>query len=320
MERKKVYVARIIPNEAIKLLKEHFDVELNMEDRTLTKDEFIERIRDKDGVLCTLVDSVDKDTMEAAPKVKIFANYAVGYNNIDIAEAQKRGVIVTNTPGVLTDTTADLAFSLLMAVSRRIIEADEYTRAGKFKEWSPTLFLGQDIFNKTLGIIGAGRIGKTLAKRGMGFDMKVLYYNRKRDMEFEKEYNAKWVELDALLRESDFVSIHVPLTKETRHMIGEREFKLMKSTSILINTARGPVVDEKALVKALKQGDIWGAGLDVFENEPEIEEELKKLKNVVLLPHIGSASIETRTNMGLMAARNIIEVLEGRKPINPVNI
>ncbi|WP_069650052.1 2-hydroxyacid dehydrogenase [Caloranaerobacter ferrireducens] len=319
MNRKKVYITRKIPDIGINLLKQHFEVEINMEDRPLTKEELISNIEDKDAVLCQLTDLIDKEVYDRAKNVKIFANYAVGFNNIDVDEATKRGIIITNTPGVLSDATADLAWTLLLSVARRIVEADKYTRAGKFKCWSPTLFLGQDLVGKTLGIIGAGRIGKTLAKRSIGFEMKILYHNRKRDEEMEKMFNAKWVDKDTLLKESDFISLHVPLTKETYHMIGEREFKLMKETAILINTARGPVVDEKALVKALKEKEIWGAGLDVYEKEPEVEEDLKKMDNVVLVPHIGSATINTRDNMAKIAAKNIIAVLNNEKPLTPVN-
>lgn len=318
MNKKKVYVTRMVPLEAIELLKRHFEVEINEEDRALKKEELIKKAGDASGVLCTLVDIIDEEVINSLPNIKVFSNFAVGFNNIDIKEAKDRGVIVTNTPGVLTDTTADLAFALLMAAARRVVDSDRYTREGKFTQWSPTLFLGLDVYGKTLGIFGAGRIGKAFVKRSIGFDMKILYHNRTRDLEFEKEYNAIWVEKDRLLKESDFISIHVPLTPETKHMIGKKEFEMMKNTAILINTSRGPVVDEKALVEALKNRTIWACGLDVYENEPNLTDGLSKLDNVVLLPHIGSASMETRTKMALMAAENIIEVLEGRQPLNPV--
>jgi len=243
----------------------------------------------------------------------------VGYNNIDVTEATKRGIIVTNTPGVLTDATADLAWGLLLAAARRIVESDKFTRAGKYESWSPTLLLGRSVAGKTLGIIGAGRIGRAVAKRSIGFDMKVLYHNRKRDPDLERELKARWVDKETLLKESDFISLHVPLTDETRHMIGRREFEVMKDTAVLVNTSRGPVVDEKALVEALRKKLIWAAGLDVYEREPEIEEGLKELDNVVLASHIGSATIEARTSMAMMAAQNIVSVLKGGKPITPVN-
>ncbi|RKD29140.1 2-hydroxyacid dehydrogenase [Thermohalobacter berrensis] len=320
MEKKKVYITRKIPNIGIELLKKHFHVEINPEDRPLTKEEIMEKVVDKDAVLTQLTDVIDDEVLEKAQKkTKIFANYAVGFNNIDIDAATKRGIQITNTPDVLTDTTAELAWALLFSVARRVVEGHKYIKEGKWQVFSPNLLLGQDIYGKTLGVIGAGRIGKAFAKKSLGFDMKILYHNRKRDEEFEKELNAKWVDKDTILKEADFISIHVPLTKETRYMIGERELKLMKRNAILINTARGPVVDEKALVKALKEGEIWGAGLDVFENEPEVEEELLELDNVVLTPHIGSASKETREKMAKLAAENIIAVLSGKEAITPVN-
>lgn len=318
MSNKKVYVTRIMSIESIELLKKYFDVEINTEDRTLSKEELIHNISDADGVMCLLTDIIDGEIIESAKNTKIFANCAVGFNNIDVKEAKRKGIVVTNTPGVLTDTTADLAFSLMLSTARRIVEADKYAREGRFKEWGPTLFLGQEITGKTLGIIGAGRIGKAVAKRSTGFDMNIIYHNRNRDEDFERQMNAKWVDMVTLLKESDYISIHVPLTKETHHLIGEKELNLMKKSAILINTSRGPVIDEKALVKALKERRIWGAGLDVFEREPELEEGLKELDNVIILPHIGSATAETRTKMAMMAAKNIIEVLNGREPINPV--
>lgn len=319
MYKKKVYVTRMISLQAIELLEEYFDVEVNKEDRVLKKEELIGAVEDVDAVLCLINDVIDRDVINNAKRLKIIANYGVGYNNIDIQEATRRGIIVTNTPGVLTHATADLAWGLLFAVARRIVESDKFTRAGKYKGWSPSLLLGMEVTGKTLGVIGAGRIGKAFARKSRGFDMRVLYYSRNRDIKFEKELDAEWVDKDTLLKESDFVSLHVPLTEETFHLIGEKELRLMKPTAVLINTSRGPVVDEKALVKALKKGWIWGAGLDVYENEPELEEELKYLDNVVLTSHIGSATEEARYKMAMMAARNVVSVLEGQGPINPVN-
>lgn len=313
-----VYITSEIPEAGIELLEKYFEVEVNKEDRTLSKNELISRIKDKDGVLCGLADVIDKEVLDNAKGVKIFANYAVGFNNIDIMEAKSRGIFVTNTPDVLTDTTADLAWALLFAAARRVVESDKYMRSGKFKGWSSKLFLGQDITGKTLGIIGLGRIGKAFSKKSIGFDMNILYYNRSRDEEFEQKYGAVNVDMDTLLKRSDFISIHLPLTEETRHLIGENEFNKMKKTAVIINTARGPIIDEKALVEALKSGRIMAAGLDVYEREPEYEMELKDLDNVVMLPHIGSASVETRTNMALMAAKNIVEVLSGNNPLNSV--
>lgn len=319
MERKKVYITRKIPPIGIELLRNYFDVEMNQEDRPLKKEEIIERCKDCDAVLTQLNDVIDEEVLDNLKKAKIIANFAVGFNNINIKAATERGIQITNTPDVLTDTTAEMAWALLFSVARRVVEGDRYVREGRWKKFSPNLLLGQDIYGKTLGIIGAGRIGKAFAKKSKGFDMKILYNNRNRDEEFERELGAQWVDKDTLLKESDFISLNVPLTNETKHLIGEREFKLMKKTAILINTARGPVIDEKALVKALKEGEIWGAGLDVFENEPYIEKELLEMDNVVLTPHIGSGSTETRVKMSKLAAENIIAVLNGKPPITPVN-
>ncbi|MDW8055593.1 MAG: D-glycerate dehydrogenase [Elusimicrobiota bacterium] len=318
---KKVLVTRQLPQPAIDLLKQYFEVDLYTEDRVIPREELLRRVEDKDGLLCLLTDNVDAELMDKAKNLKVIANYAVGYNNIDVAEATKRKIPVTNTPGVLTETTADLAFALLMSVARRIVESDKFLREGKFKGWAPMLFLGNDIYGKTLGIIGFGRIGQAVAKRGLGFDMKILYYDTNRvSVEIEQKYNATFKPLDELLKESDFISIHVPLVKETYHLISDREFSLMKPTAYLINTSRGPVVDEKALVRALKDKKIAGAALDVFEKEPEVEPELIDMPNTVLVPHIGSATIETRTKMALMAAENIIAVLVHNKvPPNIVN-
>ncbi|MCS7150817.1 MAG: D-glycerate dehydrogenase [Endomicrobia bacterium] len=318
---KKVLVTRQLPQPAIDLLKQYFEVDLYTENRVIPREELLRRVEDKDGLLCLLTDNIDAELMDKAKNLKIVANYAVGYNNIDVAEATKRKIPVTNTPGVLTETTADLAFALLMSVARRIVESDKFLREGKFKGWAPMLFLGNDIYGKTLGIIGFGRIGQAVAKRGLGFDMKILYYDTNRvSVEIEQKYNATFKSLDELLKESDFISIHVPLVKETYHLISDREFSLMKPTAYLINTSRGPVVDEKALVRALKDKKIAGAALDVFEKEPEVEPELIDMPNTVLVPHIGSATIETRTKMALMAAENIIAVLVHNKvPPNIVN-
>ncbi|MGK0465178.1 2-hydroxyacid dehydrogenase [Clostridium sp.] len=320
MDKKKVYITRRIPDEAIELLEEHFDVEINPQDRVLSGEELLEKVKGADAVLCVITDSINKDVFEAAGvKCKIFANYGVGYNNIDIATATQMGVIITNTPGVLDDATADLAWTLLMAVSRRIVSADKFTRNGAFQAWDPMMFLGRDITGKTLGLVGAGRIGFNFAKKAKAFDMKLLYTGLRRNLKIENELGAIYVDKETLLKESDFVSLHVPLLPSTTHYIGEKEFSIMKKTSVIVNTSRGPVVDEKALVNALKSGEIWGAGLDVFEHEPDIEPELLDMYNVVIVPHIASATMETRTNMGLIAARNIIKVLTGELPNSCVN-
>jgi glyoxylate reductase len=252
--------------------------------------------------------------------LKVIANYAVGFNNIDIKAATERGIAVANTPGVLTETTADLAWALLMAVARRIVESDKFMRSGKFRGWAPMLYLGNDVHNKTLGVLGFGRIGRAVARRASGFNMRVLYSGGKRaSEEDERTYNAVFCSLETLLRESDFISLHVPLTESTRHLIGGEQFDMMKESAILINTARGPVVDEKALVWALKERKIAGAGLDVYEQEPGFESELAEMDNVVMVPHIGSASVSTRTKMAMMVASGAIDVLEGRMPAHLVN-
>lgn len=319
MGRKKILVTRKIPEEGIEKLCKYFDVEVNELDRTLTYEELKEKVKGKDGVLCQLSDKIDSELMDVEPNIKIFANYAVGYNNMDIKAAKKRNIYLSNTPDVLTDATADLAWALLFAVARRVVEGDKYIRQGKFVAWSPKLLLGKDISGATLGVIGAGRIGRAFAKRGKAFNMRILYYNRSRKKEFENETGAKFVSFKEILTKCDYISLHTPLTSETTHMISDNEFNMMKKNAILINTSRGPVVDEKTLVKALKEKRIWGAGLDVYENEPKVEEDLKEMDNVVLCPHIGSATDETRTKMAIMAADNIIAALNEEVPPNCIN-
>jgi len=314
----KIFITMRLPEEGLKMLDEH-EVEIFEGDAPPSKQEIIEGTRGKDALICLLTDKIDSEVMNASSNLKIIANYAAGYDNIDIDEATKRGIFVTNTPGVLTETVADLAWALILAAARRIVEGDKFMRGGKFKGWAPMLLLGSDVYGKTLGIVGAGRIGQAVAKRAKGFNMRILYYSRKRKENFEKECNAEYVDLETLLREADFVSLHTPLTPETYHMIGEKELKMMKSSAYLINTGRGKCVDEKALVKALKEGWIRGAALDVFENEPEIEPELKELENVVLTPHIGSASYETRSRMAVMVAENVLAALKGEIPPNCIN-
>jgi len=318
MTKWNVYVTRMLPQPAIDLLKTHCEVEINPEDRVLTNEELIAKVKGRDAVLCLLTDNINAEVLDAAQGAKIFANYAVGYNNIDVAAAKVRGIMISNTPGVLTETTADLAWALLFATARRIVSADQYTRAGKFQGWSPMLFLGQDITGKTLGIYGGGRIGAAFGKKAKGFEMKIIYHDLVRNAQFEQETGATYVDRETILKESDFLSLHVPLLAETKHLISEAEFKMMKPTSILINTSRGPVIDEIALVKALREKEIWGAGLDVFEWEPELAPGLVELENVVIVPHIASASIETRTKMGVMAVENILAVMRGETPPNLV--
>lgn len=280
----------------------------------------VEQVREVEGVLCLLTDRIDGEVIAAGKRLRVISNCAVGYDNIDVAAATRRGILVCNTPGVLTETTADLAWALLMAAARRIAESDRYVRAGKWRSWSPQLMLGQDVGGATLGVIGLGRIGQAVARRARGFDMRVLYYDIVRVPEVERAVGAEFVELPVLLRESDFVSIHTPLTEETRHLIGAEELTLMKPTAVLVNSARGGVVDAQALAAALRKGEIFAAGLDVFESEPlPADDPLLDLENVVVLPHIGSASVATRTRMARMAAGNLIAGLKGERPPYLVN-
>jgi len=317
----RVYVTRPIPEAGLELLRRECEVEVfPEEDRLPTKEEIIAGVRGKDALLSLLTEEITAEVMDAAPNLKVISNYAVGYNNIDVEAATARGIVVTNTPGVLTETTADLAWALLMSIARRVVEADRYTRAGKFQGWGPLLFLGSDVYGKTIGIVGMGRIGQAIARRARGFDMEILYHSRRRaEPEVEKELQATYVPLDELLTRSDYVMLTVPLTPETRHLIGARELAMMKPTAYLINPARGPVVDEQALVEALRKKIIAGAALDVYEEEPKLAPGLAELDNVVLLPHIGSATIETRTKMAIMAAENVLAVLRNQRPKHVVN-
>jgi glyoxylate reductase len=316
----KVFVADVIPEVGLRKLKERFDVFISDEQGILSKAELIKNVSGVDAIVSTVNEVLDKDVIDACKKLKVISNMAVGYNNIDVEYATKKGIMVTNTPGVLTDTTADLTWSLLMAISRRIVEGDTLIRSGKYKKWRPQMLLGSDIYGKTIGIVGFGRIGQQVAKRASGFDMKVLYYDIfPISVETEKMYKATRVELDTLLMKSDYVTLHTLLTKETHHLINEQKLSLMKSTAYLINASRGPVIDEKVLVKALQTRQIAGAALDVYENEPELSTGLAELDNVVLLPHLGSATQETRNKMAMMAADNAIAALSGETPPNLVN-
>ena len=320
--RKRVYVTRRLPEEAMRMLKLKFEVEVWPEDMPPPKNVIIEKVKEVDGLICLLTDKIDREVIEAAgPQFRGISQVAVGFDNIDVEAATERGIYVTNTPGVLTETTADYAFALLMAVARRIAEADRYVRSGKWKvPWGLMMLLGQDVWGKTIGIIGMGRIGSAVAGRAKGMNMRILYYDIRRNEKAERELGAEYVDLETLLRESDFVTIHVPLTPETRHLINEERLKMMKRTACLINTSRGPVVDEKALYKALKEGWIWAAGLDVWEEEPtSVDNPLLELENVTASPHIASASIATRTRMAIMAVENMTAILEDRVPPNLVN-
>lgn len=316
-----ILVTRRLPRLAMELLEENFHVECNPNDRGFTHNELLQHVKGKQGLLPLLTDSIDSEVMDSAGKgLKIIANYAVGYNNIDLEAATARKIAVTNTPGVLTETTADLTIGLLVAVARRVTEGETFARAGRYQGWGPLLFLGSDVHHKTLGILGFGRIGRAVAKRATGFNMRTLYHDLQRaSLEKEREVNAEFVDRATLLREPDFITLHVPLVPETRHLIGSNELSLMKPTAFIINTSRGEVIDEEALVEALRAGKIAGAGLDVFEHEPCIHPSLLDMDNVVLLPHIGSASIETRTRMGIVAAQNMIAALKGSVPPDCLN-
>jgi glyoxylate reductase len=316
----KVLVTARMPVEVISLIEREHQVESYQEDLPLDRQSLLRRVADKEGLLCTITDRIDAELLDGAPALKMIANYGVGFEHIDLAGATRRGIPVTNTPGVLTGATADLAFALILATARRIAAGDRRVREGKFTYWAPLLFLGQEVSGKTLGLIGLGRIGQAVAQRARGFGMRVLYHSRTRlAPAAEQELQVAYAPRETLLREADFVSLHVPLTPETRHLIGRRELELMKPTAFLINTAPGPVVDEAALVEALRRGQLGGAGLDVYEREPELSPGLTDLDNVVLLPHLGSATIETRTRMGLMAAENLLAGLRGECPPNCLN-
>jgi len=317
----RVYVTRELPERGLKKIMERFDTEVWPEYGPPPKQVIIEKARDADALVTLLSDKIDAEIFDAAPKLKIVAQMAVGFDNIDVEEATRRGIYVTNTPGVLTETTADFAWALLMAIARRVVEADRYVREGKWKVgWHPSMLLGRDVYGATLGIIGVGRIGSAVARRAKCFNMRILYYDVVRNPQIEKETGATFVDLDTLLRESDFISVHVPLTKETYHLINAERLKFVKKTAYLINTSRGPVVDEKALYEALKEGRLAGAALDVFEQEPlPTDSPLLRLDNVILTPHIASASYETRSRMAEMVAENLIAFFEGKVPPNLVN-
>ena len=321
MNKPKVYVTRELPERGLRIIKERFDTEVWPEYAPPPKSVIIEKASKVDALTTLLSDKIDAEVFDAAPNLKIVAQFAVGFDNIDVKEATKRGIYVTNTPGVLTETTADFAWALLMAAARRVVEADKYVRTGKWRVgWHPMMFQGRDIYGATLGIVGLGRIGSSIAKRAKGFDMKVLYHDVIRRPDLEKELGIEYTEIDTLLQTADFVTLNVPLLKETHHLIDEKRLKLMKKTAILINNARGPVVDERALYNALKEGWIAGAGLDVFEQEPTPASNLLlTLDNVVVAPHISSASFETRSKMAEMVAGNLIAFFEFKAPPNLVN-
>jgi glyoxylate reductase len=313
----KVLVTREIPEAGLHLL-DGFDVTVLYE-RPPERGELLEAVRGANGILSTATEKVDGEVMDAAGDgLKVVANMAVGYDNIDVGAAKGRGIVVTNTPGVLDETTADVAFMLMLAAARRLGEGERLLRAGKWEWWGPKQLRGLDVWGKKLGIVGLGRIGQAVARRARGFGMEILYHNRSRNEDAEEELGARYLELQDLLGESDFISIHTPLTDETRHLIGAKELERMKPGAVLVNTSRGPVVDEGALADALENGRIFAAGLDVYEEEPKVHPKLLELENVVLAPHIGSASIETRDKMATLAAENLAAVLRGEQPKTPV--
>ncbi|MEW6723804.1 MAG: D-glycerate dehydrogenase [Bacillota bacterium] len=314
----RVFICHPLPAAAMDLLR---PFELTVEETTepLPSGLIAERAAAAEGILSFLTETIDEAVMEACPYLKVISNCAVGYNNIDLGAATARRILVTNTPGVLTETTADLAWALLLATARRLVEADAFVRAGRFRHWELMLLTGTDVHGKTLGVVGFGRIGQAVARRAVGFNMRVLYYDPQAEVSEINGWPVRQVDLPQLLAESDFISLHTPYLPETHHLIGQAQLEMMKPTGILINTARGPVVDEAALVRALEDGRLAGAGLDVFEDEPKVHPGLLGMKQVVLAPHIGSASVETRTKMAVMAARNLAAALRGEPVPHPVN-
>jgi len=317
---KSILISNVLPESARVLITRDYTVDYNDTDTPLAKADLIRRLQGKDALICHIISTIDEEVLGSTPTLKAVCNVAVGFNNIDVAAAKKRGIVVTNTPDVLTETTADFAWALLMATARRVVEADRFARSGQWTRWQWDLLWGNDVYGKTLGVIGFGRIGRAVARRASGFNMRVLYHDTVRaDAAAERELKATYMDRDTLLREADFVSLHTLLIPDTRHLIDESTLRLMKKTAILVNAARGPIVDEAALVKALKEGWIAGAGLDVFEEEPKIHPGLLSLANVTLAPHIASASLDTRLAMANLAVRNCLAVLEGKPAITPVS-
>jgi glyoxylate reductase len=316
----KVYVTRLLPKEAMDRIHSFCDVKVWDGELPPPRNVLLENVREIDGLVSLLTDKIDSELMEKAPKLRVISNYAVGFDNVDISEATRRGIIVGNTPGVLTETTADLAFALILSAARRVVEGDKVVRAGKWKTWGPMILLGQDVNGATLGIIGLGRIGVAVAKRARGFGMNLLYHDVVRIKQAEDELGIKFADMDSVLGQSDFITLHTNLTAETQHLMGAKQFEKMKRTAILVNTSRGPIVDNMALYEALKNGKIAYAALDVTEPEPmPANHPLLTLDNVIVVPHIASASVATRTKMGLMAADNLIAGLKNQMPPNPVN-
>ena len=321
MPKPRVFVTRELPERGLSIIKKRFNAEVWLREAPPPKRVIVSKVKNVDALVPLLTDPIDSEVMDAAPKLKIISQVAVGFDNIDVKSATSRGIVVTNTPGVLTETTADFAWALLMAVARRVVEADRYVRKGKWKVgWHPMMMMGRDVYGATHGVVGLGRIGQAVARRARGFSMKILYCDTVPREQEEKELGAKRVDFETLLRESDFVSLHVPLTKETTHLIGAKQLSLMKKTAFLVNNSRGKVVNEKALYTALKNRRIAGAGLDVFEQEPTPRANpLLTLDNVVVAPHASSSSFETRSRMAEMVAENLVAFFEGKRPPNLVN-
>ncbi|MGA1847835.1 MAG: 2-hydroxyacid dehydrogenase [Thermoplasmatota archaeon] len=317
--RPRILVTRSLPREPVEALRQFADLDIWESDEPMPREELLKRAVDKDGLLVLLSDRIDRELMDLCPNLKVIGNYAVGFDNIDVRYATEKGIPVINTPGVLTDATADLAFALILSSARRISEGDRLIRSGRFRSWGPKLMLGKDVEGATLGVVGAGKIGRAVLERGRGFRMKLLYNSRTRKREIEEELGAEYADLHDLLAGSDYVSLNCPLTEETHHLIGEKELSVMKDDAVLINTARGPVVDEKALYEALRKGDIAAAGLDVFENEPEVYPPLMELENVTMVPHVGSATHTTRKKMGFLVVNGMLDILNRRIPPNLVN-
>ncbi|HWG85382.1 MAG TPA: D-glycerate dehydrogenase [Deinococcales bacterium] len=316
----KVFITRPLPEPGASLLSgAGHEVVVSQHDRPLSRDALLAGIADADAVLCLLSDRMDAVAMDAAPRLRVIANYAVGYDNIDVAAATERGIVVTNTPDVLTEATADIAWTLLLATARQAIVGDRLVRSGSWTGWAPRQLLGPSTTGKTLGILGMGRIGAAIGRRARGFSMRVIYHNRRRNPEAEAELGAEYVSLQELLERSDFLSLNSPLTPETRHLIDEAALHRMKPGAIIVNTGRGPLIDEGALVRALRERRIAGAGLDVFEREPQLEPGLAELDNVVILPHLGSATFEARAEMVRLCSENILAVLAGRPALTPLN-
>ena len=321
MAKPKVYVSRLIPEPALEIVRAATEMRLwDREDVPPPRDVLLREVAASEGLLSLLTEKVDDELLRSAPRLRVVANMAVGFDNIDVPAATRRGVVVTNTPDVLTETVADFAFTLMLSASRRLVEADTLTRAGEWKTWSPLMLAGQDMHHATLGLVGVGRIGAAVARRAKGFEMRVIYYDVIRRPDLEQSLGIEYRDLNEVLREADFISVHVPLTEQTRHLISRDQFRLMKKTAVFVNTSRGPVVDQAALAEALRNRTIYAAGIDVFEKEPvPADDPLLRLDNVVVAPHIASASIPTRIRMATLAAENLVAVLQGKKPPTPVN-